>query len=82
MPRDHRDDVIEALADSEAALIEHVAKLQAQRDAFRTLAAICTQANIQLWRQVQMLDRRSDPWRLYGEMLREAVDHVVAEAPA
>ncbi len=38
MDREHRDLVIEALADSEAALIEHVVALESERDSFRDLA--------------------------------------------
>ena len=38
MTRDHRDLVIEHLVDSEAALLDQIVALTAERDAFRALA--------------------------------------------
>ena len=77
--RDYRDDVIVELADSECLLSERVAVLQAERDAFRTFAALVTYYNIELWRELQMTRRGSHVYRRHVQFVREAVERMGEE---
>lgn len=64
---DHRDGVIEALADCEAALFERIVELTLDRDSWRLVAQQAIHHIAALTRENEMIDRRRHIYRRHAD---------------
>jgi hypothetical protein len=69
---DHRDLVIKELADSEAALLDHLTDLELDRDAYRELALATFDALVALTEKYQELHAEHDQLKQTFRFFREA----------